>query len=192
MKSTAAGDARRWPDPSEFLRLSDDIGSADLPAPGPRSRLTDGVGHARMLSTVLPTARTVLDDIAARLEAAGPPPIDAVVHGDLHEGQVVVADRRIVGVLDVDDAGPGAAVDDLANLLARLHYREETGTGPVARLAAYRTRLHDLACVQHEPERLDLHTAAALVGLATGPFRIQSDGWRDDVARLVERAASLP
>lgn len=189
VKSPEPGATERWPAPEAFIDLADRFGRAELPAPGPNARLTDGILHARMLATVLPAVQGRSNELAERLEAGGAPAVDGVVHGDLHEAQVVIDDRRIVGVLDVDDAGPGAAVDDLANLLARLHYRDVTGGS--APLVDYRTELHRIAAERHDLARLDRHTAAALLGLATGPFRIQSNGWQTDVERLVERAGSL-
>ena len=45
--------------------------------------------------------------------------------------------------------------------------------------------------LDHDIVDLDVHTAAALVGLATGPFRIQSDGWRTNVTDLLRLAADL-
>lgn len=45
-----------------------------------------------------------------------------VVHGDLHPGNVVVADDGTVRHLDVDRAGTGLAVDDDACLLAHTEF----------------------------------------------------------------------
>lgn len=183
--------AVRWPPARDFVSLCGSLAGVELTGAGPASRIVDGVLHARMLSTVLPEASPVLDALGSVFEDVGAPPVDGVVHGDLHEGQVIVVDRRIVGLLDVDDAGPGATVDDVANLIARLHYRIVTATGPVAALDAYADALRVAALDRHDRDRLDVHTSAALVGLATGPFRIQSEGWRTAVRDLLDRALAL-
>ncbi len=88
------------------------------------------------------------------------------MHGDLYEAQLLLAGGDVVGVLDVDGAGAGQRIDDLANLLGHLAvlghhgYRRELAAGlPVA------------------PADLATRVAAVVLGLATGPFRVQSRGW---------------
>ena len=122
MRELIKADAPGWPDAAEFLRVSDAMSRTRITGVGPASRITDGALHANMLSVVLPESADVLDELAACFEALGVPPTDGTVHGDLHEGQVIVDQARIVGVLDVDDIGPGASIDDLANMIARLHF----------------------------------------------------------------------
>lgn len=180
-----------WPDPVEFARLSDAMAPARVTGAGPASRLTDGPLHANMLAAVMPESAPLLDELAARFESYPAPSVDGTVHGDLHEGQIIVRDRRIVGVLDVDDIGPGASIDDCANLIARLRFRAATSADRAAKLDDYASALQVAGRERHDAQRLDVHIAAALVGLATGPFRIQADGWRDTVALLLEHAAEL-
>jgi len=191
LRDLVKSDADDWPDPVEFIGLGDAISTAPVAGPGPASRLTDGALHARMLATVVPEAAPLLDDLARRFDAAGLPPADGTVHGDLHEGQVIVDHGRIVGVLDVDDVGPGASVDDFANLIARIRFRAATAAATNDRLDRYAVSLRDVARERHDTDRLDLHTAAALVGLATGPFRIQAEDWRATVVHLLDLAADL-
>lgn len=62
-------------------------------------------------------------DVAALVRKAlpAPPlawPVDTVVHRDLYEDQIVLAD--VVGLLDLDDAAAGPAELDVGNLLAHL------------------------------------------------------------------------
>lgn len=181
-----------WPDGDEYLRLTDAISSASISGSGPPSRLGDGALHAAMLATVLPGERGRLDELAARFEAVDAPPTDGTVHGDLHEGQIIVDAGRIVGLLDVDDAGPGASVDDMANVIARIVYRAVTaGADRRQRLDRYAAAVREAARARHDEVRLDIHIAAALVGLATGPFRVQSPDWRATVGALLGRADEL-
>lgn len=180
-----------WPPPHAFRDLADAFATAEVVGAGPASRLADGPLHARMLAKVLPDSAEFLHDLADDFESYGAAPIDGTVHGDLHEGQVIVADEKIVGVLDVDDVGPGSSIDDYANVIARFRFRAATTPGRREQLDAYASALRTDALVRHDAERLDVHTSAALVGLATGPFRIQSDGWRDTVRDLVGIAGAL-
>lgn len=189
LRELIKADASGWPAADEFARLSDALASAQTGDPGPPSRLIDGAPHAHMLAAVLPDGAELLERVSERFIAAGTSPIDGTVHGDLHEGQVIVDEGRIVGLLDVDDVGPGAMVDDWANLIGRVLYRSQTSDGErVERLEAYAQSLWTVGERRYDPSRLRLHTAAALVGLATGPFRIQMDGWQELTRALIERA----
>lgn len=115
--------------------------------------------------------------IAAVVEAAAPALLapwdcDTVVHRDLYEEQVVLAD--VVGLLDLDDAAAGPAELDLGNLAAHLHLLgRRTGMDSdrvlAALLEAYETRaplerellqrctrlsLLRLACLHRDPALL--------------------------------------
>jgi hypothetical protein len=102
---------------------------------------------------------------------------------------VIVRDAAIVGVLDIDDAGPGAAIDDRANLIARLLFRATLDRAGRPALADYADRIRTASLTRFDESALDLHTSAALIGLATGPFRVHGPNWRDEVTALVERAS---
>ena len=191
LRDLIKGHAGAWPTCEEFDRLGDGFAVVELAAPPVRSKLADGAMHARMLADVLPPQRPVLTALAERFEEAPVPDADVIIHGDLHEAQLTIADGRIVGVLDIADVGPGAAVDDRANLIARFLYRVENGEPGAPAIAEYAETIRSASLRQFDRDGLDLHTAACLVGLATGPFRLQSSGWRQSVAQLVDRAHRL-
>ena len=178
-----------WVGPDEFDRLADRFERARLDAPPLPSRLADGCLHARMLGTVVPKLRGRLDELIERFDDAVVPEADTTIHGDLHEAQVIVRDATIVGVLDIDDAGPGAAIDDRANLIARLLFRSTLDREGRPALARYADRIRTASLARFDGSQLDLHTSAALIGLATGPFRVQGPDWRAEVTALVERAS---
>lgn len=190
LRELIKSDADRWVSADEFNRLADAFAHADLVGAALPSRLTDGALHARMLSSVAPALRPQLDELAATFEDAPAPSPDVTIHGDLHEAQVVVRDGHIVGVLDIDDAGAGAPVDDRANLIARLIFRSTLDPARHERVAAYAEMLRAASLERFDAQTLDRHTSAALIGLATGPFRVQSPGWRADVAALVDVACA--
>lgn len=180
-----------FPPTSAFDELADAFAASGLDTAALPSRLNDAALHARMLTAVLPECGDRLERLIERFDHADRPAADTTVHGDLHEGQIIVDGSRITGVLDIDDAGPGAPIDDRANLIARLTFRASTDpvVGPVAQFHA--DRLTTDSETHFAPDELALHTAAALTGLATGPFRIQSDGWRTTVAGLLAVAEHL-
>lgn len=191
--------ADELPGPSRFDALYDRLGAVDLSdLPARRPRMLDAPAHAAMLARVLPGERSRLERIGEHLGSM----IDdshrrsgATVHGDLHEGQLVLAGDRIVGLLDIDDVGPGDPVDDIATMLGHLRYRAATSGQRGGHIDRYADRLRDGLADRHDPVAVDVTTAAVLVGLATGPFRIQQDDWQsatrtqlDAVERLLSSA----
>ena len=184
-------DTGPWPEPTEFDQLADAFAATDLVAKPVSTKVTDGVLHASMLATVMPEHRGRLEELADHLQRLDPIPSTTTIHGDLHEGQLVIHDGLITGVLDIDDAGPGDPIDDRANLIAHLRYRAVTNPGLRRRLADHADLLREASLPRFDLDRLDTTTAAALVGLATGPFRIQQPGWRTSVDVLLLEAERI-
>jgi hypothetical protein len=183
------------PAPQELLTLTQSIAGADLGHQRPiRPRLLDAAAHARMLATVMPgragglTALAERFDVEAELAESRP---RTVIHGDLHEGQLIVAPTGIVGVIDIDDAGPGDPLDDVATLLGHLRYRSLTDGANGPAIAAYADAVRETFLAAAGPHELDTVTAGVLVGLATGPFRVQQDDWQGAVGRVIDAAVNL-
>lgn len=140
----------------------------------------------------------LLDTLEGALDAADasdlvvPDADRRTVHGDLHVGQLFVADddaSRITGVIDIDTAGLGDPADDEAALIGHLvasialaRADEPRATGfrrlldaavarwldparPSGTRVAHRTTVHVLAHALAPAERGDLATAAAQLAL---------------------------
>jgi hypothetical protein len=109
------------------------------------------------------------------------------VHGDFHEAQILTAGRDLVGLIDVDTFGWGHAGDDEATMLAHLHLLAPGCHDPraVIELARSLNRIWDSCC---DPVRLRLKTAAHVLGLATGPFRVQSENWPAETRMRIDVA----
>lgn len=182
-----------WPSVDDHLDVIAAIGRADLGhQPARPGRLTDALGHATMIERVLPDQAERLARITdAVRDALTRPRLVPCVHGDLYESQLITApdSGRIVGVIDLDDAGPGDPLDDRATVLAHLWTR---GATTPRRLSLLR-HVHELraAFAPADAAELDVVTAAVLVGLAAGPFRVQAPGWRRDARRMLARAELL-
>lgn len=149
--------------------------------------------HAATIGSVLPEAVPRLDDLKGRLAEAAAADVAAAhpvvpVHGDLYEAQLLVDGGRFSGLLDVDTAGAGVRVDDWANLCAHLsvltHVSEHTK-------AIKRYGAEVLAHAEAQVDRADLRAriAAAVVGLATGPFRVLERNWPANTVRRLDLAA---
>lgn len=106
------------------------------------------------------------------------------VHGDLHEAQILVDGGRITGVLDVDTFGLGRRVDDLATMIGHL---ATLAIGSPRRqvIERYASELLDAFDRKVDPVLLRKATAAVVLGLATGPFRVLEPRWRAATSRRV-------
>lgn len=155
----------------------------------PRRDLLASAEHrGDVLTSVLPSMRGRVEDLLADLGACDTEEHEVVaVHGDLYESQLLVANRRFSGLLDVDTTGAGHRVDDLANLCAHLS---------VLALGSDRTKAikrYGAAVLAHAESRFDrtdlrARIAAAVIGLATGPFRVLEPHWPQATARRLELA----
>lgn len=189
-----------WPLPARFSGLLSTLRSVELPARRSNGRVADAFGHAAMLQAVAPSTRPALDRITAALEPARERAAVRLgtVHGDLHEAQVIVADGQLIGLLDIDDAGTGDHLDDMATLVAHTWFRAIVADDDAAatRLARYADALTDafrtdVVALGDDPADLDHVIAAVLVGLATGPYRVQRPAWQREVASTIALADEL-
>lgn len=190
-----------WPTAGHLCALLERLHALPADVPSTRgSRTSDGRGHAALLAAVLPDHAGALSALAERFDAG----LDGVhdrtgpmVHGDLHEGQLVVEPSgAISGLLDVDDAGAGDPLDDLATLAAHLRLRatvlEPDAPGRVRRrLLETSDDLRSRAAARWGRIATDVTVAAVLVGLATGPFRLQREGWEGAVAATIVDATRI-
>ena len=187
------------PTPAEIARMVDQFAGADLMAHAPVMPLaTSAPRHGAMLRLVMPAASDRIDAALAAIASDPLDPAHTIVHGDLHDAQLRIDERGvIVGVLDVDGAGPGDPLDDLARLCGHVLAVSVVGDGttnPVASdsVAKYAERLRDdFRQVGADPAQFDRRVAASLMGLATGPFRSQSEDWQELTDRLLEHVARL-
>lgn len=141
--------------------------------------------HVALLQARVPERAAALEELAtAGAAVAGPV---GTVHGDLHDGQVLLLDGRVTGVLDVDGAGTGRVAHDLGRLLAHLDASRLAAPDATRRVdqlvRELRHRFGDLA----PAEDVTAAAAAAWVGLATGPIRVASDDWRAEATARIDR-----
>jgi hypothetical protein len=167
------------PSPQALVALLD-----HFPEPGPDAAPVKGAyqrsgDHARLIGAVLPESSQQLEDLVSRVATATIDEPSVAVHGDFHSSQVLVDAGRVVGLVDVDTAGVGQRADDLANLIGQLSTLTLVSRQPraieayIAQLLAHFDRITD-------PVALRLRIAAVVLGLATGPFRVQSSDWAEE------------
>lgn len=141
------------------------------------------------LSGLLPDARAEIADLTEQLAcrwcdlSLSP---SAIVHGDLHPGQVIVADGPPLFV-DLDEAGRGYAAADLGSFLAQL---EEDGPHPDLG-ASFIEGYIDTAATPPDAGLRAVATAAAVFRRAGFPFRELRPDWPAEVRARLERCATL-
>jgi aminoglycoside phosphotransferase len=176
------------PSGSDLLNLLDRLPAA-LADGRRRHSWLDRVDH--YAAVVAAAAPECAERVAAVSQAiateAGTGPV-VPCHGDFYESQLLVDGGRVCGLLDVDTAGPGERLDDLACLLGHLSVLAQIQTdraGAINRLGA-----RYLATFEHavDPADLRYRVAAVIVSLATGPHRVQEARWRASTRRRVELA----
>ncbi len=192
LKEMIKTDAGGWPDATEYHRLTAALGDAIMPeAPIVRRRTDDAALHARMLADVFPAREGQLGELAEFFADDHTAHPTSVIHGDLHESQLVIDQGKITGVLDIDDCGLGAPVDDAATVIAFLRYRALTTPTVRERLNEYADELRRSWLPTFGPSVLDHATAATLVGLATGPYRVQQADWQATSGAVLDTCATL-
>lgn len=157
---------------------------ADLPHPEGLEPTPSPLDRAQEMIPMVAALCPELDD---RLEALAGGigtetlPADRPVHGDYYESQLMIEDGKIVGIIDVDTYGLGRAADDPATMLAHLSV-----WGPISpqpeRIRDYGDRLLRIWDAMVDPVDLRRRAAAMALMLSTGPFRVQTANWPEDIA----------
>lgn len=173
------------PPPSEVVELV-----SDLPPPQDHRSAPSPIERAPRLASLL--EKVVPEEavrIARLVEAIGDDDVveRVPVHGDYYEAQVLVAGDRIAGLLDVDTYGWGRPSDDPATMLGHLAVWARLSREPtrVNRYAAELLRRWD---ARVDPADLRRRVAAVVLGLATGPFRVQRADWPGETSARLDLA----
>lgn len=186
---------RPVPDPLQLAPLLARLGALPLDdRPARRRPLADVAAHVESLVATLPDQTPRLRRLLELLETerrGDPEAVGAggVVHGDLHDAQLLCTDGdRVSGLLDLDDVGRGDRADDLGNLIAH-------GATMATALGAVHGRPSLEWCdatgslvdrLGVDPREVARRAAAAALSLATGPLRACEPRWR---ARTLDRLA---
>ncbi len=188
--------ARPWPPASEIVAMLDRMAEVEPVATmRPVAPIWRGLAtHLTMVERALGETEPLVDELRERLvdpwASTEPEPVQPVglIHGDLHEAQLLVDGDRITGVLDIDGVGPGDRADDLGRLLGHLSAMA-LGAGRRRRaIDGYVEELREEFARSVPAVELHRRAAAIVAGLAVGPFRVQMRGWRDETIRRLALA----
>lgn len=188
LRAALTARSRRVPSGADLVSLLDlfpEPGDTAATVPGPHERAPE---HARLLEAVAPTLAPRLSAIVDRLKSV-PAESRSAVHGDFHSSQILVDGKDVVGLVDVDTAGVGERANDLAGVLGHL------GTLALDSRARRDMERYGAALINDFDRRVDpvglrLRVAGVVLGLATGPFRVQLRRWPEDTEQRVALAES--
>lgn len=180
---------------AEVQVMIDRIGRVVLDErPARRSPSDDAVTHARTIVDARPDLRGAVESTMGLVHSGADPARDStdrtVVHGDLHDAQIMVTGKGanagsaigggVVGVLDLDDVGVGRRGDDWASLIghgvALGCHASAHGLDPRP-VTAWVDALWE-RCGSDDSQRrsVALRAAAVTLSLATGPLRAGDAG----------------
>jgi len=177
------------PPPQAMIALLDGLPTDLAARPPNRDLLSAAEHHAEVIAATVPAVADRSRALVETLRSQGDPDQGQAVpaHGDFYEAQLLVDKGRITGLLDIDTAGAGLRVDDLANICGHLSVLGLVSDRP-RRIKRYGASLLARAEEDHSPEVLRPRIAAAVVGLATGPFRVLEARWVQSTMRRLELA----
>jgi len=177
------------PPAEDLLDLLTRLGDAEFDVVvGRQSRIAAARGAAGLIAYARPD---LTDRLRKLLGAIGPDSLvgpEAVIHGDLHPGQLIIENGQFSGLLDFDDVGLGQPIDDLARYLAYLVViAAESGTSEAAVYLQHTTGVFTSTVELIELRR---RVAAALITLAASPYCSNQAGWDQVTERRISLAES--
>ncbi|HYH50342.1 MAG TPA: hypothetical protein VEG38_12425 [Acidimicrobiia bacterium] len=194
------------PSPERVVEFSAELHRRAWPAvgagmPGDRTALRRRLDPGTALCAAHVVARLLPEHgaVAGRLAEAvlgradeSEPGDEWLVHGDLYENQILV-DGQTLGLLDVDDLGPGDPLLDAANFSAHLLLLGTSGIPAAATVLGYRDELRAAYCRQLDAGSAALawREAYCLLRLAAGPFRALHPDWPSRMAARLDLATQI-
>lgn len=133
--------------------------------------------------------RSLVQEVESRLATTDRGPV-VPAHGDFYEANLLVQDGQISCLLDVDGAGPGHRVDDLACFLGHLAVLPAVDARYVHVEAAL-LRFHAYFATTVDPAALAARSAAVALSLVAGARDSGRADWPDQARRRLEAAERL-
>ena len=189
LRSMLRSGSQHAPAPRAVFELLDRLPEGLLARPRRSEPIANVAHHAATIASIAPWLGDTLDGLTKRLGAIDDVDHEVVpVHGDLYEAQLLCDAGRFSGLLDLDTAGPGHRINDLANFCAHLSVLATTAANP-APINRYGAAI--LASAETVYDRRDVRSriAAYVIGLATGPFRVLEPDWMRSTQARLELAA---
>jgi len=181
------------PDAGQLWAMVERLGEVDIAERSPAISLPSSIDrYTRRLISVDGSPGTRIGALADRLRRFDVRPRTAVIHGDLHDAQILVDPHgAVAGVVDLEALGIGDQLDDLGRLLAHVLMRGFVGEISEAKATAV-TEAWLAGFAGHvDVDQLRHRTAVALLWLAPGPLRTGHPHGDRAMTRALEAAESL-
>lgn len=145
--------------------------------------------YADLIGRLAPELEPRLDALLEGIRGCGDPGPVVPVHGDFYDAQLMISGPRVTGLLDVDTAAIGHRINDWATFIGHLAVTAEWGTPAIrARVREFGRQVLAVAQRECDPADLRFRAAAVIIGLATGPFRVQTPAWPEETRRRIALA----
>ncbi len=174
------------PTPMEVAGLALSMAELHVDTDADPRRYADPTRHATVIGGVLPSEAARVKALVERCRDLDGPLV--TVHGDFHDGQVLVADGAISGLLDVDGVGKGLLAHDAGRMIAYIESIADIPRADEPTVMAYSKGLQDAFADHVDRETLGRAAASAFVALATGPHRRQQKDWEASTVRRLDHA----
>ncbi len=173
------------PTPSEVAGLAITLAGIEVESTSNPVRYADPTRHAKVIGGVLPDEARRVQRLVQECEVRGPL---VTVHGDFHDGQVLIHEGRISGLIDVDGVGAGHLAHDAGRMIAYVESIGDIDRADGPTVQAWSQGLQDAFSDHVDEETLGRATAAAWIALATGPHRRQQLEWEAATRRRLDHA----
>ncbi len=169
--------------------------SRRLPRIDDRHTIGAVVEAAEAVAVLNPELRSRACRLADRISSAlrALPPLTTVVHGDFSADQVILTEPAVT-IIDFDRAAVADPAADLGSFAADLDRSELAGRLAPGRAAAITAEMiggHRHAGGPPTGDRVVVHQAAALLRLATAPFRERLPDWPTATGTIFRRAEAV-
>lgn len=188
LREAVTNDEGSLPSSASLIDLLESMRHADgrnKPRPSLVQRVS---GRADFIATITPELSKRVHRLAQSIEEAAIPETRRTIHGDFHASQIIVDRGTVTGLVDIDTVGSGERTDDMANFLGHLDAITSADPQRADRITSYGAEVTRGFDSITDPRQLRLRVAAALLGYATGPFRVQEHEWRASTEARLLRA----
>lgn len=175
------------PSPGSLIDL---LATIEIPPNGSRrpGLVERAASHAAFVGTICPNLQPRAQTLARGIDEMADTETPRTIHGDFHASQIMVSSGSITGLVDIDTVTSGERTDDLANLLAHLAALATARPANANNITSYGVELAGTFDAATDPRQLRLRVAAALLGYAGGPFRVQETQWREATEKRIQAA----
>lgn len=180
-------------DPRSLITLLRRLPHEAMTLPARPAWATKACDYAQAAAAALPTERDRVMNVAAQIVGLLPDTDPGPVvpsHGDFYEANLLVDGGEITGLLDVDAAGPGLLVDDLACFIGHLAVLPAVDARYI-HIPVTLKRFLGVFDSEVDPAGLRIRAAGVALSLIAGAKRTGGADWSTDALGRLAAAENL-